>query len=394
MPALEAIIAAVILVRYAIGRPDAIGPALAVFLAFQTLVAAGPWPRPGTARQAAPRSAVWLVLAAAKLALCATAYRAEPACVLAWPAVIMGAPLRGPLAAPADDGWRPVPWVVAAALAAAPSPLIEVGQTPVYLGVWAVACAWAADSAVRSIRERRLRSRVGSLERELASSQERLDGLRRVGAEAERLAAISERERLARSLHDELGHTLTGGIMQLDAARLLFDDEPERARRIVDRVSATLKDGLSSIRLSLRAMKPEAEAIGAQRLRAALEDFRSRHGLETRLSLDGPLEAMPAEQWRVAADNLTEAMTNTLRHGRASLFSCSVTALNRLYKVEFKDDGSTGAVVRQGMGLEGMETRTREAGGTMLVDSSRGFSVIMLFPRGGTNDGDTATDRR
>jgi len=394
VPALESIVAAVILVRYAVGRPDAVGPGLAVFLAFQTLVAAGLWPGKGPGRREPRRPTAWLALAAAKLAICAAAYRAEPACALAWPAVVMGGPLRGQLGASAGDGRRPAPWILAAVLAAAPAPLVDPGALPAFLGAWAIACAWAAESAGRSIRERRLRARVASLERELARSQDRLESLQRAGAEAERLAAIGERERLARSLHDELGHTITGGVMQLDAARLLFDDDPDRARRIVDRVSAALKDGLSSIRLSLRAMKPEAEDIGAQRLRAALEGFRSRHGVETRLSLDGPLEAMPAELWRVVADNMTEAMTNTLRHGRASLFSCSVTALNRIYKVEFRDDGSTGAVVRPGMGLEGMEARTREAGGTMLVDSSRGFSVIMLFPRGEANDGDTAADRR
>lgn len=395
MPALQSIVAAVILVRYAIGRPDAIGPALAVFLAFQTLVAVGLWPRDGSGRRTPPRSAASLALTAAKLAICAAVYRAESACAFVLPAVLMDRSPCGPQRGPqSGEDWRPAPWIVAAALAAAPALVIEPSLAPAYLGVWAVACAWAADSALRSIRERRLRDRVCSLERELARSQERLDGLRRAGAEAERLAAIGEREKIARSLHDELGHTITGGIMQLDAARLLFDDDPDRARRIVDRVSSILKDGLSSIRLSLRAMKPEAEAIGAQRLRAALEEFRSRYGVETRLSLDGPLEAMPAELWRVVAVNLTEAMTNTLRHGRASLFSCSITALNRLYKVEFRDDGSSGAAVRPGMGLEGMEARTREAGGTMLVDSSRGFSVIMLFPRGGSDDGDTDTDRR
>jgi signal transduction histidine kinase len=61
---------------------------------------------------------------------------------------------------------------------------------------------------------------------------------------------FQERDSIAQKLHDSLGHTITGSIMQLEAAELLFDDEPKRAKEIMLRVSGTLKDGLAAIRLT------------------------------------------------------------------------------------------------------------------------------------------------
>ena len=271
--------------------------------------------------------------------------------------------------------------------------LLPANLTIPYLGILALSVSQVFRELGEKRAAARLAARARFLERELAQAEARRASVEKASAGQELLIKFEERERIAQKLHDDLGHTITGSIMQLEAADLLFGEDPERARGIIERVSRTLKEGLAAIRLNLRTIKPEPARLGLQRLRGLLDDFEAVYGRETSLTIDGDIQGIPAAVWRVIEENLQEALTNTLKHGTGTAFRCSISVMNRMYKAELRDNGSPPAGYRRGMGLEGMEARTREAGGTLIIDTSQGFSEIMLFGREGRRDGDTGTGR-
>jgi signal transduction histidine kinase len=218
------------------------------------------------------------------------------------------------------------------------------------------------------------------LERDKAALEAEVSRHSRLDVDRGFLARLEERKRIAQKLHDGLGHVLAGGITQLEAAQTIVERDPGSAAEMMGAVNAALRTGMDDVRAELRALRPGAEELGRQGIVTMLAEFEARSGVETRVRFNA-IDLGP-RLWRVVGDNLREALTNTLKHGRASQVEVSVTAMRKLLKVEVRDngDGLPGRP-RPGLGLSGMEERTREAGGTLVVDASQGFSVVMLFPR-------------
>jgi len=351
-------------------RPEA---AFAAYLGFVALAAAA---------FASPKPLFRIPLIALKCAFCLALGRLDPSPLLLLPAIF----LEAPELFPPQRRFLPL-WAFLGILGAAPLvilPRTRLAESFPALFLSYSACASiAARSLVLRARQARLESRARELERGLTEAEARRAALERGRTGADGLARAQERERIAARLHDDLGHAMTGSIMQLEAASLLYDDDAQRSRRIVADVTQTLRQGLASVRSSLRAIKPSPAELGIERLEAALAAFEAEQGINASLSAEGPLAAMPQRIWLAVEANLREALTNVLRHSSGRSFRCRMQALNGAYRIEFRDDGTPSPSFRKGMGLEGMEARTREAGGTLIVDAGRGFSVIMLFLKGG-----------
>jgi|GEM_PF-3240330 len=229
------------------------------------------------------------------------------------------------------------------------------------------------------------------LRRQLAETERQLQSLARQGATREQLAKFQERQNISRALHDQLGHSFTGSIMQLEAAGLLMTVQPERAAVMVDRVVVNLREGLAAVRMSLKAILPGTAEQQLQEVRALLADFEADHARSASLLVEGDPQSISPAVWSIILANLREALTNMLRHSTGQHFQCTISVMNRLCKIEFLDDGIVSKPPRSGMGLEGMESRVRDAGGTMIVDNKQGFSIIMLFSKEGEIDaGSTA----
>lgn len=372
MPALQLLGGTTIFLYHALSggfRPEA---AFAAYLAFLALVAAS---------FAFERPFVRLPLVLAKCAFCLALGAASPYPPLLLPAILLESSELFPAGRRLYPLWAALALFSGAALLVPPR-----GSLPAFLPLAFLSWAAAVLAAALLLRDRARRAglmdRARGLERRLADADARREALERERSSGDGLARAEERQRIAARLHDELGHAMTGSIMQLEAALVLSGDDPERARGIVGEVVRSLRVGLSSVRASLRAIKPSVPELGLERLRAILASFEAAQGISASLSTEGPVEAMPGPIWAACEDNLREALTNTLKHSCASSFRCRICALNGAYKIEFRDDGRPSPSFRRGMGLEGMDERVRRSGGTLIVDASRGFSVIMLFMKG------------
>lgn len=219
---------------------------------------------------------------------------------------------------------------------------------------------------------------------ELRDRIEDLAGKLNAGSEYEAqlryLSQIEERNSIAQSIHDKIGHTLAGSIIQLEAAGMIIDKDSTKASELVRNVTENLKVGMESIRSTLRAIKPASEQLGINRLKLVLEEFSLNNKIKTSFSFDGKLDAVTHIQWRIMTDNIKEALTNTLKYSSATMIEIRLEVMSRLIKLEVKDNGKGAAAIVKGMGLSGMEERTASMGGKLIVDGSNGFSVITLLP--------------
>ncbi|HEU0154084.1 MAG TPA: sensor histidine kinase [Arenimonas sp.] len=189
--------------------------------------------------------------------------------------------------------------------------------------------------------------------------------LRLTQAEVARLAAMAERERIGRDLHDLLGHTLSLVALKSELAGRLVEVDPAAARVQIGEVESVARQALAQVReavVGIRATGLEAE-LAAARLALLSADVH----LDQRLA---PVALDPAVESALAMA-LREAVTNVLRHAEARRVEVELVAEGDQLRLHIIDDGRGGADV-PGNGLAGMRERLASFGGALDVDSPRG----------------------
>jgi two-component system sensor histidine kinase DesK len=204
--------------------------------------------------------------------------------------------------------------------------------------------------------------------------------LRMANEELEQLAALAERERIARDLHDVLGHTLSVIVLKAElAGRLLREgaaQDPARAAREIADVETTARTALKEVR----------EAIGgyrAQGLAAELEQARrtlDAAGVTLRCEpVPVVREALTMTQETVLSLAVREAVTNIVRHAEATVCRVSVATEDGFHALRVEDDGSH-RVEREGNGLRGMRERVSALGGVFTLESGSGTRLTIRLP--------------
>ncbi|MGH2735788.1 MAG: sensor histidine kinase [Actinomycetota bacterium] len=202
---------------------------------------------------------------------------------------------------------------------------------------------------------------------ELQGSRERLVG-----------ALEEERRRIRRDLHDGLGPSLAGAMLELEAARNLVGHEPERAAELLDELTGKVQSAISDIRRLVYGLRPpaldELGLIGAVREQAARFESGS---LQIRVSDDGNLALLPAAIEVAAYRIAVEAMTNAARHSQAMRCDVAIAA-NGSLTVEVRDDGvGMSARPRFGVGLTSMRERAEELGGRVELRTAPGGGTVV-----------------
>lgn len=199
--------------------------------------------------------------------------------------------------------------------------------------------------------------------------------------EKEYLLKLEERSKIAQKLHDEIGHTISGSIFQLEAVKLILKEDGERAESMIDNVSTVLNQGIDSIRRSLKVLKPKHHDLGIQTIKKILSEFEAQTGIHMELTSRGDLTSVPNRIWLIINASLKETLTNILKYSKASKAEVSLEILNQLIKFRIHDNGQGAENIHPGMGLAGIDERVCEVNGTLIIDGTRGFSVTMLFKK-------------
>jgi len=191
--------------------------------------------------------------------------------------------------------------------------------------------------------------------------------------ELEHLAKVAERERIARDLHDVLGHTLSLITLKSELARKLVDRDPERAKQEMHDVENASRAALVDVREAIRGYRTDGIFAELARARAALETAGVVVECDT-----APVPLSPAQE-SVLALALREAVTNVVRHAEARRCNVSLRRNDALCTLEVADDGC-GAAGPEGNGLRGMRERLEALGGSLRLLSSNGTRLIIDLP--------------
>jgi two-component system sensor histidine kinase DesK len=193
--------------------------------------------------------------------------------------------------------------------------------------------------------------------------------------EVRRLAALAERERIGRDLHDLLGHTLSLVALKSDLAARLIGRDPAAARREMHDVSGVARDALAQVRRAVSGIRAAGLAAELASARLLLESDGVRFHYDV---VEVPLSA---EQETVLALAVREAVTNIQRHARADGASVRLHSAGQQVSLRIEDDGRGGAIV-PGNGLCGMRERIESLGGKLRVDATpgQGTRVEVILP--------------
>jgi signal transduction histidine kinase len=227
-----------------------------------------------------------------------------------------------------------------------------------------------------------LAAQAGSL-RELLGSQ------RRMVKSREQISRLEERNRLAARIHDEIGHGMSGSILLLEGADLVMDKEPEKARETMRKVTENLRASVEEVRKVLREERSSGTAVSLARIADELTAFEAEQPrIRTRLDTDGDMSEVNGAIWTCVYENMTEALTNVLKHSEATLFRVSLKNRGGLLFAEFADNGEQrdrsghdGNAASIGIGLQNMEERAAMCYGRCFFrHESDGFHIVMTFP--------------
>ncbi|SDZ14373.1 histidine kinase [Bacillus sp. 166amftsu] len=191
---------------------------------------------------------------------------------------------------------------------------------------------------------------------------------------------LEERNRLSQEIHDKIGHSMTGALIQMEAAKRLMEIDKEKATELLQNAIHISKGGIESIRITLKNMKPPTEQIGIHRMKLFIDEFASKHEIKIPFVYKGNLDTISPIQWKVIGENVTEALTNAMKYAEATVISIDIHVLNKVVKVQVKDNGKGAHLVKKGLGIIGMEERTASINGKIIVDGTSGFSATMLLP--------------
>ena len=216
------------------------------------------------------------------------------------------------------------------------------------------------------------------------------DQLRDYAVNMERMTQMRERNRLAREIHDTLGHTLTGIIMGADAGLALFDVAPEESKKRIQVVAQSARDGLTDVRRSIKALRPDAleHSSLAQALEGLVENFRLTTSAQIAYYQEASELNLDVDEEDALYRVVQEGLTNAVRHGRADRISIRVTRTGDLVTVSIRDNGIGCGTLVEGFGLRHMRERLDMLGGTLSYgnleqgaqDGYTGFFITVGLP--------------
>ncbi|MHA0036085.1 sensor histidine kinase [Deinococcus sp. PESE-13] len=257
-------------------------------------------------------------------------------------------------------GWQRRQWVALGG--AAINTLLMVGrlltlpersQGDFIFILFVLVSAYASHAAYRGLRARRR--------------------LAQVQLEKEKLAAGAERERIARDLHDLLGHTLSVIVLKSELAGKLAEKHPQRAAAEIREVERISREALSEVRAAVQGYRGSGLAAELARAKVALDTAGIR------LVITDTLPELPTDLESTLAMVLREAVTNVVRHSGASELRLTLRGQANGFQLTLQDDGR-GGDAPEGTGLNSMRERLRAMGGTFERDGQMGTRLQAFVP--------------
>ena len=200
--------------------------------------------------------------------------------------------------------------------------------------------------------------------------------LRLSQAEIKRLAKVAERERIARDLHDVIGHTLSLIVVKSALASRLLEQDPDQAKTEIQSIEATARSSLQEVRTAISGLREQSLAEALDQITLAMRSA----DIELQLDVDDELN-LSARDAAMLGLVIREACTNVIRHANARRCRISLhrDAGNSKLLLDISDDGG-GHIRADGSGIQGMRARLESLGGELQLDTKRGSHLHGWVP--------------
>ncbi len=257
------------------------------------------------------------------------------------------------------------------------TPLFEIASS---LMSFASGVVFVAGFTIVTQREAAQRAKIEQLAAELRSANA---VLAHYATQVEQLATMQERNRLAREIHDTLGHYLTALSVQLEAARALLGKQPAAVEPIIVKAQTLARDGLSEVRRSVAALR--ATPIENKPLPDALRELVAEaqaSGLDVAYRVEGNASAVSAAIEMTLYRAVQEGLTNIRKHANATHAEVWLTYQPDQVLLRVQDNGSQPSKANDaGFGLIGLRERAQLLRGQVKTSWQNGFMLEVSVPR-------------
>lgn len=209
--------------------------------------------------------------------------------------------------------------------------------------------------------------------------------LQKYSERAEEITKLKERNRLAREIHDTVGHCLTGISLGLAATRELERTDPSALKAQLERLDELSRQGLLDIRRSLKELRPdmlERRSL-SEALRTLAGEINACSARRVEVSIEGDADSLNPGMEEMVYRVVQEGITNAVRHGDARRVDVRLAVSADALRLDVADDGSGCGAVGEGFGLSYMRERVMAYDGFLEVDSApgKGFKLSVYAPR-------------
>lgn len=198
----------------------------------------------------------------------------------------------------------------------------------------------------------------------------------------EKFGEKKERKRLARELHDTIGHALAGMAVGVDACITMIDKNPQLAKAQLKIISKAIRKGMKDVRNSLNKMRPDF--LQQYRLKEAIEKMKEEISdvTDLKINLNYQIDetGFDTKIEDILFRVIQESITNSIRHGLATVVDIDIYKENNLLCLKIKDNGKGCKAINYGFGLKQMVERVSQIRGDINFYSENGFTTEIKIP--------------
>ena len=212
----------------------------------------------------------------------------------------------------------------------------------------------------------------------------------------EKMGQTKERNRLAREIHDTLGHTLTGISAGIDACIAMIEIAPDKTKSQLEVISGVTREGIQEIRRSVSQLRPDA--LERLSLESAIQKLvKDTNTLaKTKVTFDCQVRPLyfGEDEEKAIYRVIQESLTNAMRHGQATQVEIRMWRRDGDVRLTIQDNGVGCEKIKPGFGTEHIKERIALLNGTVVFDGSHGFLVDATIPIRWGGDYDQGIDSR
>ncbi|MCX7885216.1 MAG: sensor histidine kinase [Caloramator sp.] len=208
---------------------------------------------------------------------------------------------------------------------------------------------------------------------ELEGAKEKLI---RSSFEAVHITQIKERNRIARQIHDNVGHSISGILFQLQACARLFEKDRDKALILLEKSIDELSKSLELLRDTVHNIKPKEE-YGIEYIKDIIDKFKY---CDVEFKVYGDFNSLTAYHIEILYANIKEALTNASKYSNATKIEISIDINEKYVRLFIKDNGKGCKEINEGLGISGMRERIKNIGGSISVSGENGFIIVCILP--------------